>query len=231
MIRFATLLLAVIAAQGQDKPDSLAVLRQAAEKTAADWEALAQGLDKKIEHLLPCDPAGKAAVEEVSRASAARLAALSAYVKAEAAAAGERTEAAKRVLAAQASLGGAWAAERAESDQEHTAIEAQIADLKESMRKRAALNGAEQTLIELSRMAAERSAKSDAQAARKDTINALLGDLIAADQQRQAALDKEASLVDLEAARWSLYYAARVTRAATECAIINGATPAKKRQQ
>ncbi|HVO98454.1 MAG TPA: hypothetical protein VMT15_10330 [Bryobacteraceae bacterium] len=230
MTRFATLLLALAAAQGQGKPDSLAALRQAAEKSAAEWDALAKGLDQKIEHLLPCDPAGKAAVEEISRASAARLGALSAYVKAEAAAARENTEAAKRALAAQAALGGTWAAERAESDQDHTAIEAQIAELKESMRKRSALNGAEQTLMELSRLAKERAAKAEEQAGRKDVVNLLLGDLISAYQLRQTALEQESALVDAESARWSFYYATRLARAATECAIINGAAAPKKRE-
>lgn len=233
MIRFATILLILTAGQslhGQDKPDSLAALRQAAERSAADWDALAKGLDQKIAHLLPCDPAGQAAVEEVSRASAARLGALSAYVKAEAAAARENTEAAKRVLAAQAALGGTWEAERAESNQDHTAIEGRIVELKESMRKRSALNGAEQTLIELSRMAKERSAKAEEQAGRKDLINALLGDLIAAYQLRQNALEQESALVDAQIARWSQYYAARVARAVTECAITNG-VPAPPRRE
>jgi len=221
-MRAALLWIAIAAAQAQQAPDALAPLRQAAEKTSADWEALAKGLDQKIARLLPCDPAGRAAVDEVSRASAARMAALSAYMKAEALAARDDVDAAKRALSEQASLGGAWATERAESDQDHTALEARIAELKESMRKRSALSGAEQVLIELSRMAKDRTAKAEEQSARKDTLNALLADLLAAYQQRQAALEAEAAQVDQEAARWGYYYAARVARAATECAIIAG---------
>jgi hypothetical protein len=233
MFRFRALflLLAIRFADGQDqtiKPDSLAALRQAAEKTAADWNTLAKGLEQKISRLLPCDPAGRAAVDEVSRASAARLAALSAYVKAEAAAAKENTEAAKRVLSAQSSLGGGWAAEHAESDQEHTALDAQIAELKESMRKRGSLHDAQQVLIEISRMVKERSAKAEEQVNRKDTINALLGDLLAASQQRQVALEGEAAQLEVESGRWSYYYAARVTRAAMECSIINGPAPKRR---
>jgi hypothetical protein len=225
-MRVALLLMAMAAAEAQQDP--LAALRQAAEKTAADWDALAKGLDQRIARLLPCDPAGRAAVEEVSRASAARLAALSAYVKAEALAARDDVDAVKRVLSEQASLGGAWAAERAESDQDHTALEARIAELKESMRKRSALSGAEQVLIELSRMAKDRTAKADEQSGRKDKVNALLADLLADYQQRQAALEAEAAQVDQETARWASYYAARVARAATECAIIAGP---KRRQE
>jgi hypothetical protein len=221
-MRAALLLIAMAAAQAQQTPDALAPLRQAAEKTSADWEAKAKGLDQKIARLLPCDPAGRAAVEEVSRASAARLAALSAYVKAEALSARDDVDAVKRVLSEQAALGGAWAAERAESDQDHTALEARIAELKESMRKRSALSGAEQALMELSRMAKDRTAKADEQSSRKDAVNALLAELLASYQQRQTALEAEASQVNQETARWANYYGARVARAATECAIIAG---------
>ena len=235
MFRFRALflLLAIRFADGQDpqvqpvKPD-FAQLRQAAEKTAADWNTLSKGLEQKIARLLPCDPAGRAAVEEVSRASAARLAALSAYVKAEAAAAKETTETVKRVLSAQSSLGGGWTAEHAEGAQEHTAIDAQIAELKESMRKRGSLHDAEQVLIEISRKVKERAAKADEQANRKDIINNLLGDLLAASQQRQVALESEAAQLEVESGRWSYYYGARMARAAMECSITNGPAPKRR---
>src|SRR5579863_4663963 len=128
MIRSASLLLAIaLSAKAQEKPaDPLSALRQTADKTAADWEALAKGLEQKIATLLPCDPRSRAAVEEVSHASDARLSALSAYLKAAALKAKADTEAAKRVLAAQAALAGGWTTDRAEADQERTAIEAQV---------------------------------------------------------------------------------------------------------
>ncbi len=103
MVRSACLLLFLALAQSapaQEKPvdDSLDVLRQTADKAAAAWESLAKGLEQKIATLLPCDPKSRAAVEEVSHASDARLAALSAYLKAAAAKAKTDTNAAKRVL-------------------------------------------------------------------------------------------------------------------------------------
>jgi hypothetical protein len=229
---FAFLSLARLAhAQAAEKPaDPLDALRQTADKAAADWEALAKGLEQKISTLLPCDPKSRAAVEEVSHASDARLSTLSAYLKAAAARAKADTDAAKRVLSAQAALAGGWNTERTEADQERSAIEAQVADLKESMRKRGSLSGAEQVLIEIATMVKERAAKSEDQAARRDSITALLGDLVIAYQNRQAALENESTLLDAETARWSSYYTARISRAVTECAIINpGATPRKKR--
>jgi hypothetical protein len=234
MIRSVSLLIVTaLFTNAQDKPaDPLGALRAAADKTAANWEALARGLDQKISTLLPCDPKSRAAVEEVSHASDARLAALSAYLRAAAVKAKADTEAAKRVLAAQAALSGGWNTERAEADQERAAIEAQVADLKESMRKRGSLAGSEQVLIEIANMVKARAAKSENQAARTEVIDSLLGDLVVAYQERQTALENESALLDAEAAKWNSYYTARVSRAITECTIINAApTPRKKQQQ
>lgn len=234
MIRSACLVLflaAAASAPAQEKPvDSLDGLRQAADKAAAAWESLAKGLEQKIATLLPCDPKSRAAVEEVSRASDARLSALTAYLRAAAGKAKYDTEAAKRVLAAQAALAGGWATERAEADQDHTAIEAQVADLKESMRKRGSLAGAENVLIEIASMAKERAAKAEQQAGRRESIQALLGDLVIACQDRQSALESESAALDTEAAKWNAYYTARVSRAITECTIINPGATRKKRQ-
>ncbi|MGA3204656.1 MAG: hypothetical protein ABSF12_19360 [Bryobacteraceae bacterium] len=230
MIRSVSLFLAIAGAAHAQPADPLTALRQAAEKASSQWEALAKGLEPKIARLLPCDPNSRAAVEAVSHASDARLSALSAYMKAKAAQAARDTEAAKQVLAAQAALGGGWNAERVEADQQRTAIEAQVADLKESMRKRASLSGAEQVLIEIAALVKERSAKAEEQAGRKDLINTLLGDLVVGYQDREKALADESARLEAEAAKWSAYYTARLSRAVTECAIINPGA-AKKRNQ
>jgi hypothetical protein len=228
MIRSASLLfILALSANAQDPMDAL---RQKADKSSADWEALAKGLEQKIATLLPCDPKSRAAVEEVSHASDARLTALNAYIKASVAKAKADTETAKRVLAAQAALSGGWNTERTEADSERATIEAQIADLKESMRKRGALSGAEDVLIEIANMVKERAAKSDEQAARRDTIDALLGDLVVACQTRQTALENESALLDAELPRWTAYYTARVSRAITECSIINPGAIQRKKQ-
>jgi len=231
MIRFCSLcvILALARSAGaQEKPvDSIAALRQTADKAASDWDALARGLEPRIARLLPCDPNSHAAVEEVSHASEARLAALASYLKAAAAKAKDDTESAKKVLAAQASLAGGWNAESTEAEQQGAAIEAQVADLKESMRKRGTLAGAEQVLEEIARMVKERGSKSTDLAARKEVVNALLADLVVAFQDRQTALEKQSALLDTEIAHWNAYYAARLARAETECTIIN--KPARKK--
>src|SRR3984957_5275469 len=144
MIRFVSFLLFLAiarSASAQAVADPLESLRQVADKASADWQGLAKGLEQKIATLLPCDPKSRAAVEEVSRASDARLAALNAYLKASVAKARADTTAAKAVPASEAALSGGWSTDRVEADQERTAIEAQVADLKESMRKRSSLAG------------------------------------------------------------------------------------------
>jgi hypothetical protein len=206
-------------------------LRNSADKAAADWEALAKGLETKISTLLPCDPKSRAAVEEVSHASDARLAALSAYLKAEAVHAKADTEAAKKVLAVQASLSGGWNTERAEALQQQVAIEAQLANLKESMRKRGSLSAAEQVLNEIDGLVKQRAAKAEDQAGRGESIDGLLGDLVVAYQSRQTALENENEALAAEIAKWNAYYAARISRAITECTIINPGGAARKKHQ
>jgi DNA repair exonuclease SbcCD ATPase subunit len=231
MIRFACLFLFLAMPSWADaQVGPLDALRKTAEKASADWEALAKGLELKISTLLPCDPRAKAAVEEVSRASEARLAALSTYLKAAAAEAKADTEAAKRVLGAQAALSGGWNTERAEADQQRMAIEAQIADLKESMRKRGSLAAAENVLNEIDTLVKARGTKAEELAGRKDSIEAMLGNLVVAYHDRQAAFEKESALLDAEIPKWNAYYSTRVSRAVTECSIINpGAAPRKRR--
>src|SRR5580698_4019466 len=127
MIRSVSLFLLLAVARAADG-QSVDTLREAAEKATVDWAALAKGLEQKIATLLPCDPKSRAAVEEVSRASDARLSALSAYTKAAAAAARADAEAAKRALAEQSAISGGWNTESAEANQQRAAIESQVAD-------------------------------------------------------------------------------------------------------
>jgi hypothetical protein len=151
-------------------------------------------------------------------------------LKAAAAAAKADTDAAKQVLAAQAAISGGWNTESAEADLERAAIETKVADLKESMRKRGSLSGAEQVLTEIAVMLKERGEKSVELAARKDPINAVLGDLVVAFQNRQTVVQNESALLDAETAKWKAYYAARISRAVTECAIINPVVIPRKKQ-
>ncbi len=73
-------------------------------------------------------------------------------------------------------------------------------------------------------------AKAEQQAGRRESIESLLGDLVIACQDRQTALENESALLDAEAAKWNAYYTARVSRAITECTIINPGATRKKQQ-
>src|SRR5271157_3343354 len=80
---FSTMLAAaLLPAQDVPAPPSLTTLRQSAEQKTQAWAMLAKALEARIRGMLPCDPKIAAAVEEVSRASEARLGAFGAYFSA-----------------------------------------------------------------------------------------------------------------------------------------------------
>lgn len=209
-------------AQISPPADALAPLRQAAEKSAADWEKLARGLEAKIGRMLPCDPRARAAIEEVSRASESRLQAMAQYLKAAIAMAKGDTEAAKAAVSGQNTGSKDLETERAEAAQEKVAIDGQLADLTDSARKLPPLDASEKKLQEIAAMVRDRAAEADRLADVKDPLAVPLQNVLAAYQARESALEDEQVALALEASRWSEYYAARLARAQTECSIING---------
>ncbi len=87
-------------AQNLSGPLSLAALAQTAQQKKADWgQNYRSGLDTSILALLPCDPKVAVAIAEVSKASEARLAAISAYLQEAARQAALQAAAARGVLA------------------------------------------------------------------------------------------------------------------------------------
>jgi len=48
-----------------------------------------------------------------------------------------------------------------------------------------------------------------------------LRDLLTASQARQSAIEAQLKYISIEGTRWSAYYAARLSRAQTECAVTN----------
>src|SRR5260370_33447924 len=67
------------AAGGEDPADALTSFQQNAAKRSAEWSTLAANLEQRVARLLPCHPRIRSAVEEVSRASEARIVALTTY--------------------------------------------------------------------------------------------------------------------------------------------------------
>ncbi|HML18187.1 MAG TPA: hypothetical protein VK419_14255 [Bryobacteraceae bacterium] len=234
MIRFfAILIVSAAAALAQNSPaakapDPLAPLRQVAEQKTAEWEAVARALEPKIGRMLPCDPRIRAAIEEVSRISDSRLAAMSQYLKGAVDMAKRDTEVARAAAASQDDANKDLETEWAEAEQERIAVETQLAELGDSVRRLAALEAAQKKLAEIEAMIRERTQRAQQLADNKSPMTVSLRNLAAAYQARQAALEQEQTALAAETSRWSEYYAARLARAATECSIINQAGRGKK---
>jgi hypothetical protein len=226
------LLLAIpVFAQQPVPADPLAAREALSQKRATEWETLAKSLEAKISRMLPCDARVRGSIEEVSRASQARLASLSDYLQA----AGAQAKAdAERAL--KASTDSAIAAKEAgveltEAEQQRAAIDGQLADLKESTQRRPALNEATAKLAGIQSITMAQIARLQQEAARRAALGGSLTDLATAYQARQAAIDAELAALVEETARWVDYYAARLARADTECSITNRSRAPQRKKQ
>jgi len=225
---FLIALFAALAAAQAPAPQSPG-FQQAIEKPTAAWQALAKGLELKIARMLPCDPRVRDAIEEVSRASETRLAVQAQYLQAAAGYAKRGTEAARATLEAEQTGARDAEIETAESEQDRIAIEAQIADLAESVKSKPDLDNARTKLESIAAMVRQGGSDAQAQGARRTALIAALGDLLAAFQAREKAVAAEINALAAETARWNEYYAARLARAQTECSITHPAPGRKKK--
>jgi hypothetical protein len=219
----ALLLLIAAAALAQERTDPpkptypLTALREKADKTAADWESLAQTMDARTARWLPCDPRIRAAIDELSRASEARLAALAELLSGSIAKAKEDALTAQHLLDGMNDFTAEIKAESADALQLRAGLETQANDLTESVTQRASLENAKRALAEVTGMV--RQDLAPALASAQDVIASSLRDLAAAYQARQSSLENELGALTAESARWSAYYAARLARANVECSI------------
>ncbi len=220
---FGVLLGAALAA-AQPSPD-LAALQKTAEAKTAEWDGLARTLESKLVRMLPCDARVRTSIEEVSRASDARIAALSQYLEAAAAQTAANGKMIAQAIAAQEAMGREIESERAEADQVRIAIDAQLADLSDSLKRRATLSEAHKTLGSIAAMVQQRVADAQQQGARRTALLTALRELEAANQAEEKAIRTEISALILENTRWTEYYTARIARAQTECSITNQAPP------
>jgi len=223
MIRTAWLwMLAAAIAAAQDKPAGPpGALEQTAANRTGEWDTLASGLELRIARLLPCDPRVQSAIEEVSRASDARLAAVSQYFQTSVAQARDQVEAARRMLANHEAMAREWATERAEAEQERAGIEGQTGELAESVKRRASLGDAKKGLDLIAEMTRQRAEQAGQRVDQAAALGGMLRDLVASYQSRQAWLEQEMSALATEGMRWSAYYPARLARARMECALTN----------
>jgi hypothetical protein len=211
-------------------PD-LAALGQTAQKRHAEWEGLAKDMNDRMSRILPCDPRAQAAVTEVSRASEARLGALADYLRAVSAQAFAETAAARNLLSAEEKRAVEARLERADAGQEQTAVDTQSDALAMSVKQRNSLEAPQKLLAQIATMIHQRAAAAEQQAGTADAGVALLRDLVAKFEARDAALREEFAAAETERARWNGYYAARRARAQIECTITQiGASAAKGKQ-
>jgi hypothetical protein len=217
-------------AVAQDAPD-LAALEQTAQKSHAEWEALARDVNDRMARILPCDPRALAAVADVSRASEARLAALADYLRGVSVQAFGETAAIRILLDAEEKRAVEAGLERADAGQEQTAVDTQSDALAQSLQQRTSLEAPQKLLQQIAAMIHQRVNATEQHAGSADAAVALLRDLAAKFEARDAALRDEFTAFEAERARWNGYYAARRTRAQIECAITQiGATPSKGKQ-
>jgi hypothetical protein len=216
-------------------PSALAALEQTVRQKTAGWEKLTQGLDASIRHLLPCDPKAAAAITELSKASDARTAALSAYLQEAARQTALLTEAARRMLAALQPLATEFSAEKSDLMQEQLGILGQIAVLADTAagggQHRASFDGAQDALRQIGALEQQRSDTVDSGISHDDATWQAVRGLLAQLEEREAALKETQAAFETERARWSAYYAARLLRAQTECNVTKGGAAAPAQPQ
>jgi len=226
------------AAFGQDAVPSnsatvdLAALELTAQKRSLEWEALAKDMNDRMARMLPCDPRALAAVAEVSRASEARLAALSDYLRAVSAKAFAETAEVRNLLVAEERQAVETRLQRADAGQEQTAVDIQSDALAQSVKRRASLEVPEKLLAQIAATIHQRAAAMEQQTGSAEAAVALLRDLVPKFEARDAAVREEFAAAESERARWNGYYAARKSRAQIECTITQiGASQPKGGKQ
>lgn len=229
MIRIVCLsILSAAVLSAQQKPaEILAALQDEAQEKSAAWEMLASDLESRVAHLLPCDPRVQSAIEEVSRASEARLAALSQYLEAKLTKTNVEGQAIAGIVARQEGLTGEMNTERAEAAQERAAIEAELADLTESAKQSPNLGTAQKELEKIAVDSRLRATRTEEQSRKSAALTDLFRSFSKGFQDRRTALETEMRSVTAMTASWHEYYAARLARAQTECSVINGGSPAR----
>jgi chromosome segregation ATPase len=196
----------------------------------AEWDTLARGLEAKLARMLPCDPRAAEALDQVKRASDARLSAISRYLESAAAQAKADVEKSRKALAEEETATKESEVERTEAEQLRAAIDGQLADLTESIKRRAALDDARQKLNEIRARVEQRIDNNQQQSQRHAALAASLRDLVTVYEAQQKAVADNISALAVETARWNEYYTARITRAQTECSITNQRPTQRKKQ-
>jgi hypothetical protein len=210
------------AAWAQEPANALTSFQQNAGKRSSEWNTLATNLEQRVARLLPCDRLVRSAVEEVSRASEARIVALTTYWMAVSGKSKNQTDAIRRLMAQEEARKDEWTNDRTEAEQERAAVAEQNAFLALSANKLQALAGAQRSLTATAQAMRQIETQIQERETTGDQLVGELRDLLVASQARQSAIEAQLKLISNEGLRWSAYYAARLSRAQIECAVTNG---------
>lgn len=203
-------------------PSALSVLEKTVQGRTATWQKLAEGLDASIQHLLPCDPKAAAEITQVNKASEARIAAMTEYLQEAGKEAAAQTAAARGILTSFPTLGTELSTETSEVAGEQAAVSGQVAALTGTAAGRAFFNGAEDGLRRIVALEQQRSDAEDSGAGHFSSVATALRDLVTLLQDREKLVKETQAAFESEGSSWSVYYAARLARAQTECAITKG---------
>jgi hypothetical protein len=230
----------VYAQAASPAPTPLTLLQQEAEKRTVEWATLASGLEARLVRLLPCDPKVRGSIDEVNRASEARIAAANGYWQAVAAKSASQLDEVRKLKASEEARAAEWGQNRAGADAEITAMQEEATALTASARQLPALSGSQRTLDVLTQLSKQSATQAQAREAAGIRLNEEVQGLLTAAEKRQSSLDAQLKSLAAEANSWRSYYAARIVRAQTECTITDpaaanaaaaaaGTSPAKPR--
>jgi hypothetical protein len=161
-------------------------------------------------------------VEEVNRASEARITALTTYWLAVSGKFKNQTEAIGRLMAQEEARKDEWTSDRTEAEQERAGVAEQSGFLAVSVNRSPALGTAQVALASTAQAMGQIEKQVRERDSTGDQLVKELRDLLTTSQTRQNAVEAELRLISTEGTRWSAYYAARLSRAQTECVITNG---------
>ena len=209
------------AAWAQEPANALTSFQQNAAKRSAEWSTLAANLEQRVARLLPCDPRIRSAVEEVSRASEARIVALTTYWMAVSGKSKNQMDAIRRLMTQEEARKDEWTNDRIEAEQERSAVAEKNGFLAVSANRLPALAGAQQALTATAQAMRQIEMQIQERETTGDQFVGELRDLLTASQAKQSAIEAQLKYISAEGTRWSAYYAARLSRAQTECAVTN----------
>ncbi len=225
-VRILLLLAALIPVSLRAQAD-LADLRSVAERRASDWLKLQADLENKLARLLPCDPGARTLIDAAARASGTRLDAWAKYAGEWNRQTADELRRAKQSSLQMTSASSAIPVEAAQ-------VQSMLIELRARRAALPASSDAGRVLDDLITLNTARLANFTNRAAQLLAVSPMVADLLAAAEAKASAVAQEVEQSTAQAARWREYYAARLSRAKTECTItgkgVAPARPARKKQ-